>query len=249
MSNCSAMPFVVIWDAETDCTFHSLGDLPRDQAMRMMQATVICAVVVDSKLASVPGGWEEAQKTAREHFWWRDVAKKGKDPFDELLALFDDAEAIVAYNGLGFDFPVLRKHYGGSKKAAQRYMTHRLKTHDPMLNIAKATDQPFVGLNKLLQWNRLEPKTSDGLEAIRMWNSGRREELLSYCMHDVRQLAQVVHLSRVHIQGVGHLPNQVTGIASYIRMQRVLQPVCFEDEFVLVAPASVASAWPLHGQS
>ena len=133
-------------------------------------------------------------QTAHETFYWRDKARPGEGPFDKLLALFDEAEVLVAYNGLGFDLPVLRKHYGTGKKAGQRYMAHRLKTHDPMLKVAAAIDQPYLSLNKLLLWNKLEAKTSDGIEAIRMWEQGRREDLLGYCMHDVRQLAQVVFL-------------------------------------------------------
>ena len=225
------MATVVIWDVETDCTFQSLGDLPREQACRLMQVTVACAIVVDSQLASIPGNWEQARQTAQESFYWRDVATPGEGPFDKLLALFDRAEVLVAYNGLGFDLPVLRKYYGTGKKAAQRYMAHRLKSHDPMLTVAAAIDQPYIGLNKLLVWNKLEPKTSDGLEAIRMWEQGRREELLAYCMHDVRKLAEIVFLSKLHIPSVGHLPNRAHGVASAIAMQRALQPRALEDVF------------------
>jgi hypothetical protein len=167
--------------------------------------------------------------------WWRDKAKDGAGPFDELLDLFDEAEVICAYNGLGFDLPVLRKHYGAGKAAAKRYMSHRLKMFDPMLHIARATDQPYVSLGKLLQSNNLEGKTGDGLQAIQLWEQGHREQLLQYCMHDVRQLAALVHLSKLHVPGVGMLPNKAFGIASAIAAERAVRPITFtDDDFVLV---------------
>lgn len=227
------MPTSVIFDIETDCSFSSLRGMSRDQGMRVMQATVVCALVVDSDFALQAHSFEEAEETAQEVFFWRDVAKNEKGPFDDLFSLFDDAEVIVAFNGLGFDFPVLRKHYGVGKKAKERYLLHRLKTLDPMLSIAAATDLPFVSLDKLLKCNRLDCKTSNGLEAINMWNNDRREELLKYCMDDVRQLAHIVYLSNLHLQGVGQLPNSVHGIASAILAQRAINIGSRNDKSVI----------------
>lgn len=219
------MPVVVVWDAETDRSFQSLRGMCREQQMRTMEATVICALEFDSEASVVPGNWEAALDVAKAHHWWRDVVDANSSgPFAGLLQLFDRAEVIVAYNGLNFDFPVIRKYYGNGKTARRRYLEHRLKTLDPMLKVAGAADISYPKLDGLLKSNRLSTKTGDGLLAIKMWEEGRRQELQEYCAHDVQQLAQLVHLDKMEVANVGHLPNCVHGIASAILMQRALQP-------------------------
>jgi len=230
----TTMPTVVVWDAETDCSFAMLAGMPREQQMRTMQATVVCAMVFDSEESIKPGNWDAACETATKHTFWRDKADEGKKPFDGLLQLFDEAELLVAFNGLGFDLPVMRKYYGSTNAARQRYLEHRLKTHDPMIRVASAADMPYPKLDKLLQWNHLPQKLTSGLHAIRMWEEGQRESLQEYCMTDVLFLAQLVHLNRVVVPGVGALPNSVLGVASAIKCQRILQPLSVDEEFVVV---------------
>lgn len=218
------MPTVVVWDCETDCSFLSLSGMSRDQQMRSMQVTVACALVFDSEDCLVDDNWGAAYAAASEHTFWRDVAPAGGGgPFSELLDMFDAADLIVAYNGLSFDFPVLRKHYGVSKAASERYLHHRLKVHDPMTRIAAATDTPFFKLSRLLEANQLPSKTGHGLEAIRMWEEGNRTELQEYCKNDVRALGQLVHLTTLKAPGLGVLPNQVHGVASALRAARAMQ--------------------------
>ena len=178
---------VVVFDAESDVSFAKCAGVSRTEKMDNMQATVICALVLDASLCKHPANPERALETAIAHHWWRDDNSRGVNPFEPLLALFDAAEAIVAYNGIGFDFPLLRKHYTD----AWRYAAHRIKCHDPMLRI-KHTYDVMPKLNDVLAANGLPSKTSDGLEAIRMWEQGRREELRSYCAEDVRLLALIV---------------------------------------------------------
>lgn len=233
------MPISVVWDAETDRAFQSMRGMPREQQMHLMEATVICAIELNSAASVVPGNWDAAFASAKTHHWWRDVVDGSGGPFDGLLTLFDNAEVIVAYNGLNFDFPVLRKYYGNGKTARRRYLDHRLKVLDPMLKIANCADVRYPKLDALLQSNGLSAKTGDGLEAIKMWEQGRRQELQEYCAHDVKQLAQLVHLDRLQVPNVGLLPNCVHGIASAILMQRALQadPLELQDEVETGAPA------------
>lgn len=220
------MPTVVVWDCETDSSFRSLSGMSRDQQMRVMQVTVVCALVFDSEDCLLDDNWETAYAAASEHTFWRDVASEnGQGPFNVLLDLFDAADLIVAYNGLSFDLPVLKKHYGTGKAATRRYLDHRLKMHDPMARVAAATDMPFFKLSRLLEANQLPSKTGDGLEAIRLWQDGQRNKLREYCKNDVSALAQLVHLTTLKVPGVGVLPNPVHGVASALRAVRAVQPV------------------------
>lgn len=229
------MPTVVVWDCETDSSFQSLGGMSREQQMRVMQATVACAIVFDSEHSLAGDNWEAAYAAASEHTFWRDAASpNGHGPFADLLELFDAAEVIVAYNGLSFDLPVFKKYYGPGSAASRRYLEHRIKTLDPMARIAAATDMPFFKLARLLEANRLPSKTGDGLAAIRMWEEGKRGKLCEYCKNDVCALAQLVHLATLKVPGVGVLPNTVHGIASAVRAARAVQPLPDAETFELV---------------
>lgn len=223
-----SMPTVVVWDCETDSSFRSLAGMSRDQQLSMMQVTVVCALVFDSDDCLVPENWEVAHAAATECVFWRDgVTSDGRGPFAELLDIFDAAEVIVAYNGLSFDLPVLKKHYGYHKNV--RYMEHRMKMLDPMVRIAAATDLPFFKLSRLLEANHLPSKTGDGLEAIKLWEQGKRSKLHEYCKNDVAALAQLVHLTTLKVPCVGTLPNTVHGVASALKAARAVRPTVALD--------------------
>lgn len=229
------MPTVVVWDCETDTQLPRGDAGDREVAMQRSEVTVLCCLVFDSGDALVPGNYEEARKTALQYTFWRDrVLSKGQGPFDGALALFDEAEAIVAYNGFGFDLRVLSKYYGPSKEARQRRMRHRLKLLDPMVRIAQALDIRYPGLDALLKHNNLGGKTSNGLQAIRMWNDGQRDELEEYCWGDVEGLAKLVFQARLKVDGCGLVPNVVHGVSSFILSLRALAPVLVEEDWTMV---------------
>ena len=128
---------------------------------------------------------------------------------------------------------VLAKYYGWQEGKARR-MKHRLKLLDPMVRIAQMLDIRFQSLNDLLLHNALATKTASGLEAIRMWEEGRREELEQYCAYDVEALAQLIFLPALKVYGHGTVPNAVYGIASFLSCQRAMGPVSVEDDWTLV---------------
>lgn len=230
---------VVVFDCESDCTFKSLGGLCREEAYMRMQATVVCALVLKTRHCNHPGARKQALETAEAHHWWRDeTTVEGQGPFSGLLKLFDVADCIVAYNGLDFDFHLLRKHYGNSKTARRRWMEHRAKCHDPFARLRATTDLWFK-LDVLLVANGIPAKTGTGLEAIKLWEQGRREELLAYCTQDVRCLAELVLQDTIEAPNVGTLANHVHGVASALAGFRALRPVeplepTREDDFVMV---------------
>ncbi len=226
---------VVVWDCETETRLPRGDAAERELAMQRSQVTVLCCLVFDSDDALVPGNWEQARRTALSYTFWRDVDPHGRGPFEGALALFDEADAIVAYNGFGFDLRVLSKYYGLSKDARHRRLQHRLKLLDPMVRIAHALDVRFPGLDDLLKHNGLGGKTSNGLEAIKMWEEGRREELEEYCAADVEGLAELVFLPRLKVWGCGTLPNEVHGVAAFLRARRALAPLPPQrDDWTLV---------------
>ena len=213
------MPDVVFYDAETQSTLSDVGD-----NFDHLQVSCLCAIALDAdlilKFVDQPSEIEYIIKEhGRKLVLWRDEAEKGHDPFETLLEWFDDAEAIVAYNGLHFDFPLLRKHYGRSEGAGPRYLSHRCKTLDPCKTIEAATGIR-TKLDQLLHSNRLETKSANGLEAINWWHAGQRMKLRCYCMKDVEVMTRLVLHKTIYMGGVGTLPNAVFGIASFLASQR-----------------------------
>lgn len=238
------MGTVVVFDLESDCTFDTCVGSCRQDKFQHMQITVACAMVLDSSLCTMPGTRGVAFSTAKACHWWRDVAERGKDPFEELLLLFDDTDVIVGYNCLDFDFPLLRKHYGKGSGAHARYIGHRLKTIDPFSRI-RATLGTWPKLDDLLKANGLEPKTGDGKGAIRLWEQGFREELLAYCASDVVALTKMTLLASLEVPGYGRVGNGTFGIASALAAARIARVQEEERGFWmhLLHQATKAAAW------
>ena len=90
---------VVVFDAESDVSFARCVGATRDDKLRHMQATVVCALVFDATLCSDPADADAAMATAQAAHWWRDDADHGVNRL-RRSSRFDDAELIVAYNGL-----------------------------------------------------------------------------------------------------------------------------------------------------
>tara|TARA_X000001036_G_scaffold11660_2_gene10172 strand:- start:637 stop:1410 length:774 start_codon:yes stop_codon:yes gene_type:complete len=207
-------PFVVIFDCESDTEFKQVSGMDRCAKMTRMQCTIACAIVIASENCSKLSADNQHTLVHKYHFW-RHESPGGKPPFDGLLWLFDRAEVIVAYNGLDFDFPLLRKHY--TKK--QRYMEHRLKCLDPFSRIRAATDQWFK-LDALLRTNDLPTKSGHGLLAIALYEQGKYADLKAYCEDDVELLMHLVLRDRVIVPDIGVVPAHLTSLVVAIASSR-----------------------------
>lgn len=213
------MPKVIFFDSESDATFKMLGG-GRGFGIAHMQATVVCALVVESKHCACAGKEDDVVKHGEKLHWWRDEGASSA-PFAELLDLFDESEMIVAYNGLGFDFPLLGKYYGRGHAGRRRYCSHRFKCHDPFARLRAATDT-WPKLDVLLKANGLAEKTGDGVLAVKLWAEGRRDELLKYCERDVEQLARLCMLDKLKVPDIGEIPPAVFGASAALASMREL---------------------------
>ena len=222
---------VVVFDLESDSTFRAFAGAARDLRFKRMQVTVGCALVLNAELCRGPDPAAALAK-GTHHSFWRDVAEEGQDPFEGLLRLFDAAEVIVGYNAGDFDFPLLQKHYGC--KGGGRYLSHRMKLLDPFEKLKAATGV-WIKLDDLLVANAIPQKTGNGLEAIRLWEEGKRDELQAYCTYDVIALARLCLLRQLRVPCVGVVaPGPVFSIAAALAAAREGEVERDSESFVLV---------------
>jgi len=100
-----------------------------------------------------------------------------EDELDKLWPILEDADCIVGYNSEHFDLPLLNKYYVGDlskihhidlMKYIQEVIGRRIKLDD----IASAT----LGTKK----------SADGLQAVLWWKQKNVEDIIKYCIQDVK---------------------------------------------------------------
>jgi len=100
-----------------------------------------------------------------------------EDTIDELISLLVDADLVVGYNILGFDYEVLRAYTDEDLK--------RLPTFDLMFDLEERLGfRPK--LESVASATLGEGKTADGLQALEWWRNGEIDKIVAYCREDVR---------------------------------------------------------------
>jgi len=99
------------------------------------------------------------------------------DELDKLWIVLESADLLVGYNSLHFDLPLLNKYYLGDLahiphldllKEIQGSLGRRIKLDD----VASAT----LGVKK----------SADGLQAVLWWKQGNIDDIVKYCIQDVK---------------------------------------------------------------
>ncbi len=94
----------------------------------------------------------------------------------DLIAQLQQADRVVGFNLLDFDYLVLKAYTTVDLRA--------LPTVDMLAIIARQLGYR-VSLDALAAATLGEKKSADGLQAVRWWRTGRLEELFRYCEQDV----------------------------------------------------------------
>jgi hypothetical protein len=108
----------------------------------------------------------------------------------ELIAAFDAADSLCAFNGVRFDIPFL---HAALKLSPETTSSWLLKTTDILEAVRLGLFGPAhtFGLNLLCQHNQVAVKSGSGLQAIQFAQEGKWDALLSYCTDDVRILCDL----------------------------------------------------------
>lgn len=93
-----------------------------------------------------------------------------------LLKDLRSANLVVGFNIRRFDYEVLSRY--------TNFNLRKLPTFD-MLEKIESQLGHRLSMESLAQANFGKGKSGDGLEAVRMWNEGKVDELKEYCQHDV----------------------------------------------------------------
>jgi DEAD/DEAH box helicase domain-containing protein len=100
-----------------------------------------------------------------------------EETIGELLNLLLEADLVVGYNILGFDYEVLRAYTDRDLR--------RLPTVDLMRDLeARLGFRPK--LDSVVQPTLGVGKTADGLQALEWWRRGEVDKIMAYCRDDVR---------------------------------------------------------------
>ena len=107
-----------------------------------------------------------------------------------ILATLDGARCLIGYNLLQFDLECLRRALPGVSE--ERFLSWILKGVDPLVP-ARAMADAGCRMQAMLRLNGFaDGKLADGLEAVRMAEEGRWDELLAYCLEDARLVLRLV---------------------------------------------------------
>lgn len=132
--------------------------------------------------AAEVGGWHRAHRMkiscavlydSREDVF----SEFTEDRVPELIERVRQLDCIIGFNIKRFDYRVLSGYC--------RIDFNRLKTLDILEEVQKSIGYR-LSLNRLTETTLGEPKTADGLQALRWWRAGRIRELIDYCRQDVR---------------------------------------------------------------
>ncbi len=100
-----------------------------------------------------------------------------EDELAKLWPIIEQADRIIGFNIVGFDFPAMSRYYHGDLSSL------------PVLDILDAVKQAVgyrVSLDAIAKETIGIGKSGSGLDALKYYAEGRLEELAKYCLDDVR---------------------------------------------------------------
>src|SRR3989338_4899022 len=123
----------------------------------------------------------------------------------EMFQYLENASIIVGFNIDQFDLPVLQPYYPGD--------ILRFKTFDILKDVKRLLGYR-LRLDDIVKATLGEGKSGHGMEAIRLYNEGKLDELKSYCLDDVRLTKELFNFGvtqgKIHYQSRGADPEPKT---------------------------------------
>lgn len=100
-----------------------------------------------------------------------------EEEFDQLFRLLESSSLLIGFNITEFDLPVLKPYYVGDLMKIPRL--------DLLTSVQEAIGRR-IALNEFARETLKTQKSGHGLQAIDFYNEGKWDELIHYCLDDVR---------------------------------------------------------------
>lgn len=123
-----------------------------------------------------------------------------EDTMEDLVNHLFEADLVVGYNSLGFDYKVLQKY------------TKRDLGKLASLDLLNSLYQQLgfrVSLDNAAHATLNASKSADGLQAIKWWRAGEIEKLKAYCRQDVKVTYDLYEYGRT--KGYVYVPQRTGG--------------------------------------
>jgi DEAD/DEAH box helicase domain-containing protein len=112
-----------------------------------------------------------------------------EDQIYRVGEMFQEADQIIGFNIKHFDYEVLKPYLN--------FDPHELPTLDILHEVEKLIGHR-IKLDNLAKTTLGVGKNGDGLEALRLYRSGRIDELKKYCLNDVKITKEVYDHAILH---------------------------------------------------
>ncbi len=134
------------------------------------------------------GGWKRPDNYRKLKIAELGILQDGKyktfeeNNIDNLISELDKSKLIVGHNIIQFDYEILKYYF------SQDIMFKiKMKTFDTMLKFDKFTGKAgWVSLNDIATRNFGMSKTEDGTKIPQMWREGKKEQVKSYLLNDLK---------------------------------------------------------------
>lgn len=100
-----------------------------------------------------------------------------QEDLPKLWPIFESADMLVSFNGDHFDIPILDKYYTGDLT--------KIKSLDLLKEVKKSLGRR-IKLDLIAEATLGRNKSGHGLEAITWWREGKIDQIIKYCLEDVK---------------------------------------------------------------
>jgi DEAD/DEAH box helicase domain-containing protein len=95
----------------------------------------------------------------------------------DLWPILEKADLLIGYNSDSFDIPILNNYYSGDLS--------KIASLDLLSEIKESLGRR-IKLDHVAEATLGRKKTGHGLEAMEWWKQGRYDDVIKYCIEDVR---------------------------------------------------------------
>jgi len=100
-----------------------------------------------------------------------------QDQLKDLWPILEKADLLIGYNSESFDTPILNRYYSGDLS--------KIGSLDLLAEIKKSLGYR-IKLDSVAEATLGRKKSGHGLEAMEWWKQGRYDDVIKYCIDDVK---------------------------------------------------------------